>query len=74
MFEKLLQKRFMNFYNKKNLLHPSQFEFRSKMSHTDAITTITEVMRVKIYKQSSRQACFLDLRNTFDALDHEELL
>ena len=50
-----------------------QYGFRNKMSCTDAIGAITYFIRDVIDKKLTRQACFIDLQNAFDTIDHKIL-
>ena len=50
-----------------------QYGFRNKMSCTDAIGAMTYFIRDVIDKKLTRQACFIDLKNAFDTIDHKKL-
>ena len=71
VFEKLLYQRMPNFCKRNQLFASSQFGFRSEKSCADAIMLVTEYMRDAIDKNSSGQACFIDLQKAFDTLDHD---
>ena len=74
VFEKLLYKRMVSFFNKKGLFTTKQYGFRSRKSCAQAITKITDYMRRELDQKSSGQACFIDLQKAFDSLSHEILL
>ena len=74
LFEKLLHKRMVKFCEKEKILTSTQFDFRSKRSCVDAISTVTEYIRTEIDRKSIGQICFIDLQKAFDTLDHNILL
>ena len=74
VFEKLLRKRLTNFLIKKNVFTPVQFGFRSKHCCVHAISEITDFIRDTIEKKIMDQACFIELKQAFDFLDHSQLL
>ena len=74
VFEKLLHKRMVKFFNKNNLFTPVQYGFRKKSPCAHAIAEVTDFIRGEIDKKSSRISCFTDLQKFFDSLDHGILL
>ena len=51
-----------------------QYRCRSKMSRTDAIGAIKDFIRDVIDEKLTGQACFIDLQEAFDTIDHILLL
>ena len=74
VFEKLLHKRMVKFFNKNNLFTPVQYGFRKTSSCAHAIAEVTDFIRGEIDKKSSGISCFIDLQKAFDSLDHGILL
>ena len=70
VFEKLIYKRITKFLVKHNLLSPNHFGFRKILSCINAIVEITEFMRKAIDKKHYGLAAFIDLKKTFDTVDH----
>ena len=52
----------------------NRFGFRPKHSCANALIEITEKLRKKYAKKETAQACFVDVRKTFDKKNHEKLL
>ena len=71
IFEKLLYKRMVKFFNKNNLFTPVQYGFRPKYSCAHAFAEITDFIRDEIDKKSNGRACFFDLKKVFDSLKHK---
>ena len=74
VFEKVLYKRMVKFFNKNNLFTPAQYGFRPKYSCANAIAEITDFIRDEIDKKTYGIACFIVLQKAFDSLDHKILL
>ena len=74
IFEKLLYKRMIKFFNKNNHFTPAQYGFKPKYSCAHAIAEITDFIRDEIDEKSNKIACFIDLQKAFDSLDHKLLL
>ena len=74
VFEKLLQSRMIKFCEKNCIISGYQYGFRSNRSCIDANVSITEFIRTEIDRKSLGQACFIDLQEAFDTLDHNILL
>ena len=73
VFAKLMHSRIYNYLEKFDLLYDRQFGFREKYATIDALAELTERIRLgndKIINCS----LFIDLKKTFDTLDHKILL
>ena len=64
----------MDFIGKYNILSPEQFGFTTNNSTKPAITTIYNKFLDNLYKTQYSCAIFLDIKKTFDSLDHKVLL
>ena len=64
----------MDFIGKYNILAPEQFGFTTNSSTELAITTIYDKLLDNLDKNQYTCAIFLDIKKTFDSLDHKILL
>ena len=62
-----------SFSRKTALSRFSQFEFRSKMTCSNAIMQFTEFIRDKIDFKMKRRICLIELQKAFDTPDHQIL-
>ena len=74
IFEKVICKRMTKFFKKNESFTPNQYGFRNKRSCTHAIGEVLDYIRNEMDKRNAGSACFIDLKNTFDTLDHKILL
>ena len=74
MVEKILKEQITEYFNRNNLICPSEFEFRKKMSTSDALILATEAIRREIDENKFVAAACLDLSKTFESISHEILL
>ena len=74
LFEKLMCKRMVRFFQKHKLISLMHFGFRPKRSCLQSISTKREFTRTQIDNKLSGQACFIDLKKAFDSNNHNILL
>ena len=72
--EKLVHKRFYNFLEEYNVLYQHQFGFRKNNSTVFALIQITEMIKASIDNGKFGCGIFIDLRKTFDTVNHEILI
>ena len=74
IFQKLMHKRLINFFESKKLLYPLQFGFRT--NHSTEISLLHIIERIQKSLDNGQVACgiFLDLQKAFDTVDHSILL
>ena len=74
MFEKVMHKRFYNFFEVNEILHPLQFGFRKKHSTLHTLISMTE--RIKNTIDTGNYGCgiFIDLKKAVDTVNHGILL
>ena len=76
-FSKILEKLYNNrldmFINKCNILSPSQYEFRSSMSTTEALLDLVEEITTSLDKNKYTVGVFIDLKKAFDTVDQDIL-
>ena len=61
------------FFNKCNILSPSQGGFRSNMSTTEALLDLVEEITTSLYTNKYTVGVFIDLKKGFDIVDHDIL-
>ena len=74
IFEKLIKKRLINYFEKNNIISNNQFGFRDKFSTNDAIKYITSSIYNYMDNDIKVAAIFLDIRKAFDFVDHNIFL
>ena len=74
LFERLLSKRFLNFFEKHNIITKKQFGFLKKHCTEHAILDLKEYLMNKLDRKEITAVLFLDLQKAFDTVDHEILL
>ena len=74
IFESVLLRRMLGFTEKCTLLSLNQFGFRPRKSCIHAIAKITDYTRNSIDRKETGQACFVDLSEAFDTIDHSVLV
>ena len=74
LFEKVISKRVIAFFEKYELFSPYQFGFRSKFSTEYAVHDIYEKLINNLDQGLSSCAIFLDLAKAFDSVSHNILL
>ena len=61
------------FFNKCNILSPSQYGFRSSMSTTEARFNLVEEITTSLENNKYTVRVFIDLKKVFDTVDHDIL-
>ena len=74
LFEKLLYCRLIKFINKNDILYDLQYGFRNKHSTQHAILDIVNTIHSNMDNREYSCGIFLDLKKTFDTVNHEILL
>lgn len=74
IFEKLIHKRILNFFDNCNLLSNKQYGFRKNKSTKDALFHITNLIYNELDNSNPIAITFLDLAKAFDTVDHNILL
>ena len=74
IFERLLSKRFLNFFEKHNIITEKQFGFLKKHCTEHAILDLKEYLMKKLDNKKITAVLFLDLQKVFDTVDHQILL
>ena len=74
IFERLLSKRLIKFFDDNNLIFKCQFGFRKLYSTTLALTEFTDSIRGFLDDGNYAISIFVDLTKAFDTVDHEILL
>ena len=73
-FEKLLYRRLIKFIDKNDILYDLQYGFRNKHSTQHAILDIVNTIHSNMDNREYSCGIFLDLKKTFDTVNHEILL
>ena len=74
ILEKLIKTRLTSFLDKRSILYPKQYGFRTKYSTTHAVLDITTSLFDNIKDKIFSCLVMLDLRKAFDTVSHERLL
>jgi len=74
IFEKIVCRRILNFWNKHNVIYKYQFGFRKNHSTTLALIEITDNIYKWLDDQYFVMGLYIDLQKAFDTLNHEILL
>ena len=74
IFERLLSKRLLDFFDKFNIITKKQFGFLKKHCTEHAILDLKEYILSKLENKEVMALLFLDLRKAFDTVNHEILL
>ena len=70
IFEKVMYRRLVSFFEKYDLFSPNQYGFRSKKSTTDAIIRFTDQCYTIINDHKTLLSIYLDFSKAFDTIDH----
>ena len=74
ILEKLIYTRLSNFFEKNNIIHPSQYGFRQNLSTTHTMLDKMSKINNHINKKKFTGLIFLDLRKAFNTVSHDILL
>ena len=74
ILEKLIYSKFNSFLIKHNVILSSHYGFRSKLSTTDALLHVTTMLYDQINKSHHSALIMLNLKKTFDPVQHNILL
>ena len=74
VFEKLIHKRLVSFWNKNDIIYKHQYGFRSNHSTTLAITEITDFIYKTLDQGNFILGLYLDISKAFDTVCHDILL
>lgn len=74
IFERCLKKRITKFLDEHNILSPTQFGFRQKLSTSDAVVELLEGIYPALDSGEKTAAVFMDLSKSFDTVSHVRLL
>ena len=74
LFERLIAKRLLNFFEKFNLITKKQFGFLKKHCTEHAILDLKEYLLKNLEKKHVTALLFLDLQKAFDTVSHDILL
>lgn len=74
VYEKILHKRLTSFFNKHDVLSPTQYGFREGRSTSDALLHLTTNIYKHLDASKPCMAVFVDLAKAFDTVDHAQLL
>ena len=74
LFERLLAKRLLGFFDKFDIFNKKQFGFLKNHSTEHAILDLKEYLLKNINKKQVTALLFLDLQKAFDTVSHDILL
>ena len=74
IFERLLSKRYLSFFQKFDIITKKQFGFLKKHCTEHAILDLKEYIMSKLDNKEVMAVLFLDLQKAFDTVDHDILL
>jgi len=74
LFEKAINTRIINFFEKHGLLYLNQHGFRKDFSTSTALIDVTNYIKENIDKGQSTIGVFVDLSKAFDSISHDILL
>ena len=74
IIEKLIHKRFNNFFSKFNTINPNQFGFQPGKSTEQAIIRLLDSLYDCINQNKFAIAVFVDYKKAFDTINHEILI
>ena len=73
IIEKVMYFHLLDFITKHNLLHKYQFGFRTQHSTNHAVISLVEKLLNALDQGNIAITCFLDLKKTFDTVNHSIL-
>ena len=74
IFEKLLAKRLLSFFDRFSLFAPSQYGFLIGYSTADAILNLTEMIYNSLNRKDYHISVFVDIKKAFDSISHTILI
>ena len=74
LFEKVMYSRLLDFLNKYNILHDSQFGFRKNHNTISAIIVLIEKILNGFNNNDCTLGIFIDYKKAFDTINHQILL
>ena len=74
IFERLLSKRYLSFFQKFDIITKKQFVFLKKHCTEHAILDLKEYIMSKLDSKDVMAILFLDLQKAFDTVSHDILL
>ena len=74
IFERILSKRYLSFFERFNIITKKQFGFLKKHCTEHAILDLKEYLMDKLDKREITAVLFLDLQKAFDTVSHDILL
>ena len=74
LFEKVIHRRLMNYFEKFGILSENQYGFRKKKDSIQAATSLFKEIEANWRSKIKANSVFIDFREAFDAVDHSVLL
>ena len=74
VFERLLAKRIINYFNKFDIISSYQFGFRKGLSTSDALLTMVHDLQLALDRGAEARVVSLDFSSAFDCVNHKALL